>query len=673
MIIRQFLTSFLCLGMTLSIQQTLAQSGGIKFGKIDKQYLEMKTYDKDTSAAAVILADYGSASFRYNTTKEDFQITYKRHRRIKILKKGGYEWANHNILLYHNLSSKESISQVKGMTYNLVNGKIVKHKLEKSGIFREKSSEHHDIKKLTMPNVKEGSVIEYSYTVISDFPRNLDAWQFQYSIPTIWSENKVSIPEYFIYQELHQGYLDLPIHKKSIVAASINIPYRSASGKSENNTINYVDNVTRMAMGDVPAIKGEEYITNLNNYVSKIEFQLASTKYPKSALTPHLGTWESVRTKLMENSSFGQQLNRKAFLKPHATTIASQYNTPAEQAFAARQLIANKIEWDGKTSIWVQNSIRKAFEEGTGNCADINMALVVLLRNLNIEANPVILSTRNHRIVHPVYPILTRFNYVVAQVKIDGKDILLDATDNMLPFGHIPYRCMNGQGRILGKTENRWVELRGHEKYSNYTQITLSLNEDNTFGGKVVSSCKGYSASGLRKKILSQGEDAYVEKQIEDNESIQISDYEIKNLKSIGQSLEESFEIELSDYALNSGHIIYLNPLLGYATDNNPFSVESRLYPVDYGCPVAESIVVNFTIPDGYSVDEMPKNTMIKLPNNGGSFRYVISVLGDKLSLVSSINIKQTLFLPNEYASIKQFYDLIVAKHAEQIVLKKNT
>ncbi len=668
-----FFRSILCIGISVYSQLLSAQSGGIKFGKIDKKYIEMTSYDKDTSAAAVILADYGRASYRFNTTKGDFQITYKRHRRIKILKKEGYEWANHNVLLYHNGGNKETVSQVKGMTYNLVNGKIEKYKLEKSGIFKEKSSDHYDLKKFTLPNVKEGSVIEYSYTVISDFPISLDAWQFQYEIPSVWSENVVSIPEYFVFQELHQGYLHLPVHEKSIVAASISIPYRTASGKPENQTISYVNNVTKMAVGDVPAIKGEEYITNLNNYVSKIEFQLASTKYPNSAFTPYLGSWESVKGKLMENSAFGMQLSKKGFLKDLATEISAKFNSPVAQAYAAKQAIANKINWNGKNSIWVNSSIKKAYDEGSGNCADINMTLVVLLRNLNIDANPVILSTRNHRIVHPVYPILNKFNYLVAHAKIDGKEVLLDATDNMLPLGNLPYRCMNGNGRLLGNTENRWVNLRTSEKYSEFTTVKLAFDENNAISGTVSSTCKGYSASRLRKKIISEGKDAYIEKQIANNESFNVSEYDIKNLKSIDKSLEESFEITLNDYVLNAENIIYINPMLNYATTENPFSTEKRLYPVDYGCPVAESVLISYEIPEGYSVDETPKNAIIKLPNNGGSFRFMISVSGNTLNVVSSVNIKQTLFLPDEYAGIKQFYDLIVAKHAEQIVLKKNT
>ena len=36
-----------------------AQDAPVKFGKVDRAALEMKVYDKDTSAAAVILCDYG--------------------------------------------------------------------------------------------------------------------------------------------------------------------------------------------------------------------------------------------------------------------------------------------------------------------------------------------------------------------------------------------------------------------------------------------------------------------------------------------------------------------------------------------------------------------------------------------------------------------------------------
>jgi len=72
-----------------------------------------------------------------------------------------------------------------------------------------------------------------------------------------------------------------------------------------------------------------------------------------------------------------------------------------------------------------------------------------------------------------------------------------------------------------------------------------------------------------------------------------------------------------------------------------------------------------------YKVEEAPAPVAIALPNNGGKFMFSITNYGNKINLVSQFKIDKTYFLPQEYGNLRQFYTLVVAKHAEQIVLKK--
>ena len=165
----------LTLFIVFLVQETAHSQTKMKFGKIDMAALKMTIYDQDTSASAVVLGDYGKSEIIYNTTKGSFDLIFDRHRRIKILKKDGYDWAEYSVSLYRDNSAKEKITSLKGYSYNLVNGKIEKSKLGKSSIFEEKQSEHRSKKKFTMPNVKVGTVIEYSYRIISDFMFNLQS------------------------------------------------------------------------------------------------------------------------------------------------------------------------------------------------------------------------------------------------------------------------------------------------------------------------------------------------------------------------------------------------------------------------------------------------------------------------------------------------------------------
>ena len=128
---------FLILILLLT-ENSFAQKAPIKFGKINKNDLEKEVYEIDTSAAAIILCDYG-----YFDDKE-FKLT--RTLRIKILKKEGLELGNH-------VFNVEEKTNIRGKTFNLENGEIVSSKLNRESIFREKVVGRFQRTRIAMPNV----------------------------------------------------------------------------------------------------------------------------------------------------------------------------------------------------------------------------------------------------------------------------------------------------------------------------------------------------------------------------------------------------------------------------------------------------------------------------------------------------------------------------------------
>src|SRR6187399_3592937 len=176
----------------------------VKFGKISAEDFKTSVYSVDSNAAAVVIADIGTSTITGNS-KGWFSIEFKHFKRIHILKKSSYEIADVQIPLYTNGRSEEELQGLKAYTYNLENGKVVETKLEKSGVFQDKLSKNQLVKKFTFPGIKEGAIIEYEYTIHSDFIFNLQPWEFQGSYPRLWSEYNVSIPEFLYYVFLSQG------------------------------------------------------------------------------------------------------------------------------------------------------------------------------------------------------------------------------------------------------------------------------------------------------------------------------------------------------------------------------------------------------------------------------------------------------------------------------------
>jgi len=76
----------------------------------------------------------------------------------------------------------------------------------------------------------------------------------------------------------------------------------------------------------------------------------------------------------------------------------------------------------------------------------------------------------------------------------------------------------------------------------------------------------------------------------------------------------------------------------------------------------------------GYVMDALPKSMILKLnEENEGVFEYRISMSGNSISFRSRIRIGRANFQPDEYEMLREFFNYVVKKHAEQIVFKKKS
>jgi hypothetical protein len=646
----------------------------VKFGKVTEEELKMKSYPKDTSAAAVILVDYGRSYFSY---ADGFKVNFERVMRIKILKKTGYDWANMVVPYYQKSGTgKEQVSNIKGVTYNLEGGKMVKVKMEDKAIFDEKESANWSNKKFTLPAVKEGSVLEISYAITSDFLFNLRDWTFQRSIPVVHSEYRAAIPEYFQYKQMPQGYEPFAVNEALPSTMSFTVTWgssmevgvgggRTAAGSESVNasSVNH-----RWVMKDVPAITSEAYITTLNDYVSKVEFELEWVRYPNQIAKRIAGNWSSLTEDLMKEESFGLQLNRTGFFKNEVASMQAIKDS-VDRLNAVYEFVKKSVKWNGQAGKYVTNSLRKAFDTKTGNVADINLMLVAMLRDAGFEAHPVILSTRdNGRAPHT--PVLSRFNYVIAYAKIGDKSILMDATDPLMPLGYLPKHCLNGQGWLVAKNAGDWVPLKSGERTSELMSAELQILPTGVLTGKVSQSTSGLWAVSQRRKVQEAGEETFLKSFTSSQNQLERKKPVLQNLKEYQKPFGLQYEVSSPEETQHKD-IIYLNPMLLKEQPENPFKLATRKYPVDFAQPTEEVYVCSFTIPDGYAVEEMPKSISLVLPENGGKFTYVLQSQGNKIQVMSKMSINKPVFYAEEYEFLKEFYTQMVAKHAEQIVLKK--
>ena len=651
-----------------------------KLGKVSVAELEQKVHPKDTSAVAAILYKKGKSSIEYNDN-DGFVLITRVDARIKIYKKEGYDWANQSVVYYigdNNSREKVDFSDVN--TFNLVNGKIEKTKLKSDGIFNEEVNKYRSRKKITMPNVKEGSVLEYSYTVRTPSIGMMRDWTFQTGIPVNYSEFKTYIPEYYTFNVRQKGYIfpkaTTEKRNKSLI---INSKERYSTGgfgggatKTEfsQDKIDYLETQTTYIAQDLPAMKEEAYVNNIDNYISSLEQELSMIKYPNSPMKSFSSDWNSVVKTIYEYDDFGPELNKTGYFENDLKIILEGKNTDDEKILAILNHVKNSVKWNDYTGYSCENGVKKAYKEKTGNIADINLMLTAMLRYAGLTANPVLVSTRSNGIA--LFPNRTAFNYVIAAVETPNGNILLDATEKFSTPNVLPFRTLNWFGRLIRKDgTSEEVDLMPKKLSNDIVFINYSIDSEGKVTGKTRRQCSDYNAMITRKNVSSLKEEEYLEKLENDNNKIEISEYSRTNEKDILLPIIETYSFTGNNLCELIGGKIYVSPMLFFTNDKNPFTQEVREYPVDFGFPYSDRYNITIQIPEGFTVETLPTPTVLTMEDNLGTFKFNIAVNENTLQLSIVHQINEAIVSTEKYEMLKEYYKGMIAKETEKIVLKK--
>ena len=659
-----------------------AQNAPVKYGQIDPKDLTAAPFAADSAAEAVVLCDYGTTRFEY--VSNEFQLLSERTTRIKILKKSGYPAATVQVALYHSGANSEKLTGLRGTTYNLVAGQLVKTKLDAGATFVEELTPNVRVRKFTLPNVREGSVIEYTYVVASTFFVNFQDWTFQREIPVRWSEFRACIPEYFQYKKLLQGYHRPEVSTEADDSQAFAV--HSAGGFSgggfttqrqaaSTDVVNARTTNYRWAMKDLPAFRNEPYMTTAHDYVDRISFQLAGMRFPGQGYQAVADTWSKIELDLLNDENFGMQMDRAGFLKDQLHPLVAQYPDPSARAAAVRALVLSSVRYDGTNRYTTTASLRKAYEAHRGSAADVNLLLIAALREAGLAAQPLLLSTRSHGRINPSQPLLEHFNYVVALLPLaDGTELLLDATEPLLPSGMLPARCLNQQGRLLmpNPADSRWVDIQPTQRYVHYQQVALKLDAQGSLSGKVHEEHGGYAGAAAREELTSLGEKKYLTQLAAPHPGWTVPKLTVTNRENVTKPLALEYEFSQPADDNTTATTLYLSPLRDFNTEQNPFRHDDRLFPVDFGAPQDETTMITLTLPEGYELAELPKPAVIALPEGGGRYIYSVATpAAGTVQITSRLSLSKPVYAAQEYISLREFYRLMLEKQAEKLVIKK--
>lgn len=632
-----------------------AQNKEYTFGRVSNADYNFKKETIDSTANALVLYETGVSKFTDDERNVLIRTTF--YHKIKLFNKDGFKYATFSIPIYNNKSNSEKIVDIKGITHNYT----TKTHLSLNNVHKEQINANWKAVKFTMPNLKEGSIIEVSYTLVTPFKFNLTGWKFQSDIPKLYSKYQASIPGNYIYNRKLIGSLKLKTNISTIKKNCFSVTGYVGSSNCEEITY---------AMDNIPAFIEEDYMTSPSNYKSRIKFELSKSIWFDGSINEYTTNWKEVDKEFRTDKNIGGQLRKKKFFEELIPTEIRSIPNNLEKAKAIYTFIQNYFTWNEKYGIFKNARVKEALQNKMGNASEINISLINALKSVGLKTELVLLSTRTNGFPTKVYPVISDFNYVLAKVNINDSYYLLDATNKLNPFGLLPFKCLNSYGRSMDfENESYWIDIVPFKNNKTNYYVNLILNEDSSLVGKMRKVNTGYHALNKRIAYQSKSEDEIIS-EFEDNFSdITVEEYTIENLNDINKPLIETFELTFDFSNIDK---LYLNPFLGGSFKKNPFKQENRTYPVDFGYTKRYALNYTLELPDNYHVISYPKDLVVNLEQQKGNFTNKSRKTGDyKYALYSTFKINSPIFYSHEYNALKKIFEYTINSQKTPIVVEK--
>lgn len=596
----------------------------------------------DESAPAEIL--YKSLHFSIDNSNNS--LVKKAFYRVKIYDKDKAEdWLNLEIPLYQSGSDQETLSRMKAFTYNLENGVSVATKVDKSSKYKSKESKYVSITKFAFPNVKNGSVIEYQYEVTSPFLFIIPEILIETDTPSLYTEYVLESPSNIAYNLNYTGSLT-PKYKIVEEKTMFGANYRTYRFGYEN----------------VKGFKSEKFVKNDRNYRTKIGAELHSTNFRELKL--YSSSWEKIKDRLYENEDFGGELTKKRLAKENLPVNISLINDETAKANAVFNYVKNTFTWNKDRGIYTEDGIKKMIETKIGNTAEINLFLVMMLREAGIKADPLVISTVNNGLINIATPNIANMNFVLAAIQTKDGFHLYDATSKQSSMDQLPPRDWNQFGILIAKDKVQQMSMVNAKTSFTYLTAEAKINDDGSISGNYSDKDTGTYAM-LAKENYDDNAEKY-KKQYKENFAIDFKDIDSKVLEN--GDFESTMKFSSENLIDRIGKKMIINPMLFLNKNSNEFDqTEVRKYLIDFTSSFTRVKKIVLEIPEGYVIEEMPKNKIIVTEDKEIEYSYLAEKKGNKLEVTTTTKVMSPDYPKEYYPAFKQIWG-VASKYENQVI-----
>jgi hypothetical protein len=606
-------------------------------GNFTAEDINLKECSFDKEADAVVIYDMAVANFN-----EQYNLVTDHKIKLKILKEKGIEKGNIKIR-YYSQDDFEFIGRIEASILSYDDNKeAIKTNLQPKNVYKKKLNKYYSEISFAMPNVKVGSIIEYTYTSTMKHYGGLEDWYFQKDIPVMLSSFRL-----YIVPNAEFAY---SVYKSSQFRITITPDKTTGSIYYE--------------MNNIPGLRDEVYMGAERDYLQRVNFQLAGiNRYGTQA--KYTTTWKQLAQELLTEKYFGSQINKE--LPGVAKELWMLKASAFEKMKAIHNYVRSTMGWNYIYSKFSEN-IKQAWEKKQGTSGDINLILINLLKDADLEVAPLLVSERDHGKVDTTYPFQDQFNKVVACVIIGDEQYILDGTDKSTPSHLTPYNLLNTKGFLVDKKNSRFIFIN-ESKARNLNIISITASLDNAGGLEGWSTVNNYDYGKINKTgAYISGRAQYQEDFVKPYTGLGVDSFRVAGLDSDSLPIKHEFNLH---FGLNKSGGYYLLPY-NLFTDlvKNPFISDNRFSTINFGTLYTCILRANYMMPANLQLESIPKNIKLVTPDNSMIAYREVKTSDNIIEVNVRVEINKSEYDADVYDMVKSFYGKLVEALNEPILLK---
>jgi hypothetical protein len=610
----------------------------------------MKASPLDPGAGAVVLFKRGQMdviekSSLFWTTR--IQI----YERIKVFNDAGREAGNVSV----DAPKFVRISRIEGRTI-LPSGETIP--LDSSKVFHGKAyTEGKNFAILeasfTFPSVQPGSIIEYQIEENED-------WFF----PSPW-----------IFDTREYGTLDSSL--------KVTVGPRLLMAQFPLDTV-----ANKIAISQSNTVKGSQFdfsVKNLRPIVSEpfsLPYQDLATMIlftPRQLgfsgeVFPIINSWDDVAKQISDEYKDMEKAEKDA--KNKAKELADRIPEPRKKAEAIYKFLQQNITSSDLAGVSLGRPADEILNSKRGDPDQINALFVLMLKEVKVDADMVLVATRNWQTLVRGFPNIAQFSRIVTRLNFKDGAVFADPADAASPFGELPWFDRDVQGLAVKGTKIQEAAIPAGTADDNVSsgKATMQVGKDWSLEGDEQLEMKGADAIALRGDLLQEAPEK-LDKRLSEMFGYSSSEAEVTQIshpefRDSSQPLLLKAHLREKQTSLETPTEYLLNPWVGDPFPLPRFGTNVRHSAVRFNNLEKRTITSVWQLAPEIKVEQLPKE--VKIDNDTGGYLRSCTQTDATLTCTRTFYLKKLLLSTNvDYMNAKKFFDEISKDDQEVVVLQK--